>query len=543
MKNNILKTIEKVYQVAKKSELDDNHFINYSNELKLLKEYFKLNDENPALLATIIGKTCFECEDIKSIAKYLGLEDIAILKYMKDIESFIEKNILLSKREIMDHQYWINPIVKKIITDGLDLTDEILTPKTREYSLKSCLAEMGDIPKTDTYEKMMFDENFWNMLESYQNLPLIKFILDNFNRETIDAYLFLDTISDAITMYDNDYNTELHSTVNDCTFDRYQSFNYVSNFIAGRCIINKLQLIEAKPCKFRSDQKLKLSDKAVGLIKELEGIEFTQVNIKNLIEPTKIKPVELFYNSFELSQLTTIEKSISIENFNDIQSNLAKINLPTGVTVVFFGAPGTGKTESVYQIARKLGRPIFKVDISNSKSSWYGESEKLIKKIFTDYQKMKDNSEVCPILLLNEADAILSKRKEQYTSNVSNTENAIQNILLEELENFEGILFATTNLVGNLDAAFERRFLFKVKIDPPTIENAAKIWRNKLNFISEQEATYLAENFAFSGGEMQNIARKSILNAIVNSKPIHFHEIVDYCKNEKWQTNKKAIGF
>ena len=95
-------------------------------------------------------------------------------------------------------------------------------------------------------------------------------------------------------------------------------------------------------------------------------------------------------------------------------------------------------------------------------------------------------------MLFNEADAIIGKRKSAGSTSTSDTENAIQNILLEELENFDGILFATSNLVDNLDAAFERRFLFKIKFDTPSPENATKIWQFKLPILNKKEAIQLA---------------------------------------------------
>lgn len=128
-------------------------------------------------------------------------------------------------------------------------------------------------------------------------------------------------------------------------------------------------------------------------------------------------------------------------------------------------------------------------------------------------------------------------------SAVADTENAIQNILLEELENFDGILFATSNLVGNIDSAFERRFLFKIKFDAPTTENAAHIWKSKLPSISTNEAKYLAQNFSFSGGEMENIARKCVMEEVISGKKSSFEDVIRFCENEKWSEGNKAIGF
>lgn len=174
---------------------------------------------------------------------------------------------------------------------------------------------------------------------------------------------------------------------------------------------------------------------------------------------------------------------------------------------------------------------------------WFGESQKLVKKIFTDYYEFKKTEKICPILLFNEADAIIGKRKTAGSSDVADTENAIQNILLEELENFDGILFATSNLIKNIDSAFERRFLFKVKFDAPNQQNATKIWQSKLPILSERQAEFLAKNFSFSGGEMQNIARKCILEEVISGQKATFEHILQFCENEKWSESKMKIGF
>ena len=227
-----------------------------------------------------------------------------------------------------------------------------------------------------------------------------------------------------------------------------------------------------------------------------------------------------------------------------MQIRLKEKSMPIGITAILHGVPGTGKTESVYQLAKKSGRNIFKVDISETKSMWFGESQKLVKKIFTEYEEMKRSEGLCPILLFNEADAIIGKRKSAGSSNVADTENAIQNIILEEMENFEGILFATTNLVENMDAAFERRFLFKVKFEQPSVENSAKIWQEKLPILTAKESRILSEKFKFSGGEMENIARKCAMQEIMQGDILSFTDIEGLCKNEKWTgEEKRKIGF
>lgn len=179
-------------------------------------------------------------------------------------------------------------------------------------------------------------------------------------------------------------------------------------------------------------------------------------NRKGLISYIGITPKELSYNEREQQQITQLASLLSQDKFSSVQIKLEECGMRKGFACLFYGTPGTGKTETVYQVARSTGRDIMMVDISESKSMWYGESEKRIKKIFDTYRIYLKTCEIAPILLFNEADAIIGKRKEAGSGSIDQTENAIQNILLQEMENLEGIMNATTNLTQNLDKAFER---------------------------------------------------------------------------------------
>ena len=180
------------------------------------------------------------------------------------------------------------------------------------------------------------------------------------------------------------------------------------------------------------------------------------------------------------------------------------------------------------------GRDVMKVDISETKSKWFGDSEKLIKKIFTKYESLAGSAGNTPILLFNEADAILSKRLDVSDSSIAQTLNTIQNILLEELENFKGIFIATTNLIDNLDPAFARRFLFKVQINLPGEKARKEIWKNKIDFLTSKQYQELSRRFHFSGGEIENITRKIFMHEIINFEKIVFQEILEFCAQEKF---------
>ena len=219
-------------------------------------------------------------------------------------------------------------------------------------------------------------------------------------------------------------------------------------------------------------------------------------------------------------------------------------SLPKGVAVLFHGLPGTGKTAAVDMIAKATGRSVYHVDIAASKTCWFGESEKLFKKIFTDYRRMCETEERKPILLFNEADALFSKRRDVDSGNCAQTENALQNILLEELETLDGILIATTNLCDNFDSAFERRFLFKVKFGQPDKAAKKAIWKSKLPWLPEVDCGKLASQFDLSGGEIDNIVRKSFMEEVLTGNRPDVAMLEAWCKGEKLHAGKAAaIGF
>lgn len=269
-----------------------------------------------------------------------------------------------------------------------------------------------------------------------------------------------------------------------------------------------------------------------------------QIKNNYSILPEDIKSKPLFYNERDATQMNMLREILDEDKFSDIQKRMSEKAMPTGVIALLYGHPGTGKTESVYQFARETNREVIQVDISQSKSMWFGESEKLIKKIFTRYEQYSKRCKTTPILLFNEADAIISRRKDSASSNVAQTENAIQNILLEEFEKFSGICIATTNLVTNLDPAFERRFLYKIELTKPTTRTLSKIWESKLSDARQYDTQALATQYPFSGGQIDNIVRKIEMHEILYGILPAQREVLAWCDAEGFQNRShKQIGY
>ena len=257
-----------------------------------------------------------------------------------------------------------------------------------------------------------------------------------------------------------------------------------------------------------------------------------------------IKAKALYYNKAEGEQVERLENILSQEQLPQVQERLKEKGMRTGVCILMHGAPGTGKTATAYELARKTGRDIIQVQVTDFKDKFVGESEQKLKKIFAKYRACCQNCEVTPILLLNEGDAILSKRTTNIEHSVDQMSNALQNILLEEMESLEGVMIVTTNLTGNLDSAFERRFVFKVKFDKPGKDVKAHIWKSMIDNLDDEGSLELAEMFDVSGGEIENVARKATMEYVVTGKQPDIGMIKTFAKEEKLKSNNRPIvGF
>lgn len=264
-----------------------------------------------------------------------------------------------------------------------------------------------------------------------------------------------------------------------------------------------------------------------------------------LLKCDTLKEKQLYYDPIVEDRVKTLEELLSEERYGKVRQALEEKGLRTGFTCLFYGSPGTGKTETVYQLARRTGRDIVMADVSKLKSCWVGESEKNLKELFALYKKTVKESKMTPILLFNEADAIFGKRKSGAENAVDKMENSLQNIILQEMEDLQGILIATTNLTENLDKAFERRFLYKVRFDNPSTSVKCKIWNSMLPELALEDAKYLSENYDFSGGQIENIIRKIAIHAILSCEKPTREDLIKYCNEESIDNcpNKKKIGF
>jgi hypothetical protein len=174
-----------------------------------------------------------------------------------------------------------------------------------------------------------------------------------------------------------------------------------------------------------------------------------------------------------------------------------KLRGAQGISVLFSGHPGVGKTMSGTVLARRLGLDIYEVDLSQVVSKWLGETEKNLSDVF-------DAAEPGHVVLLfNEADSLFGKRTSDVKSSNDRYANLETNYLLQRLERFNGLAILTTNLTSAIDTAFKRRFTYDVFFSFPSPDMRAELWRRTLPERARSaniDFDALADRYELSGG-------------------------------------------
>ncbi len=217
--------------------------------------------------------------------------------------------------------------------------------------------------------------------------------------------------------------------------------------------------------------------------------------------------------------------------------------------IIFYGPPGTGKTMTSYSLARSLKRQVLAFDCSKILSMYVGESEKNVRKIFDTFRDLSAKTKTEPILLLNEADQFLSARSSGPGGGAEQMHNQMQNIFLEQIEQFEGILIATTNLLENIDVAFSRRFNYKIEFKRPNKEQRVRLWQKMLPQNAPYEESFEVEKLSgydLSGGQINLIVKNCAYSVATQDEPLFTMEIFKHEIEKEKKGNfdsEKSMGF
>ena len=193
-------------------------------------------------------------------------------------------------------------------------------------------------------------------------------------------------------------------------------------------------------------------------------------------------------------------------------------SLAQGVTALFTGPPGTGKTMCAAVVARELDMELFRVDLSRVVSKWIGETQKNLGRIFDAAERSH------AIILFDEADSLFARRTD-VKSSVDRHANSEVNYLLQRMEAFSGVTILTSNYEDTIDAAFKRRLNFKLRFEKPNAQGRALLWRKVFPagapLAPDFDPVQLAERFEMSGANIRNAAvRAGFLASAADARSI-----------------------
>ncbi|MCV3376782.1 ATP-binding protein [Campylobacter sp. IFREMER_LSEM_CL2194] len=255
----------------------------------------------------------------------------------------------------------------------------------------------------------------------------------------------------------------------------------------------------------KKNKKIKLQN----LVKEQDIFELIEpnINIDDVIMPQSTKDL-----------LESILKQQDKKVLERLNKWGIKTNKNIEAKIIFYGPAGTGKTMSALSMAKAMKKSILSFDCSKILSKYVGESEQNVRKIFDTYKELCQTSKQSPILLLNEADQFLSTRVES-SAGADKMHNQMQNIFLEQIERFSGVIIATTNFLESLDVAFSRRFEYKIEFKKPNYEQRLMIWQKALPKNAKFEGTFDLKKLAsyeLSGAQIVMVVKNTALKAAIS---------------------------
>ncbi|MCP4970333.1 MAG: ATP-binding protein [Arcobacter sp.] len=494
-----------------------------------------------------------------NIKEYEHLENIKLIKSLLEFGWLVQNSFEhiklseMSQLELLNSNVTLSASFLKLLEKG---SLEFILPEIKEYEdhleylqdqfFKIDLAQQLNLVKNN------FDENSPNINRLKSKLTLLENRIKDRVKETNDdimleeffkshslddqeQMLFLALLKEEYSGGDGTIR-DMNSLIDLVSSDDYEKIKYRSlleegsNLVANSLVdydevltpfggINRNFYIPdevlykiSHPTKKKSrNRKIKLDS----LIKEQETFELVSTN-KTLDD--------VVLNNKTRETLNSLLKQVDKNVFNRLkQWGLKDKKRGIEAKIIFYGFAGTGKTLTALALAKTLKKQVLSFDCSKILSMYVGESEKNVRAIFDKYYDLRQKSKSEPILLLNEADQFLSSRTTSSLSGSEKMHNQMQNIFLEQIERFEGILIATTNLLESLDIAFSRRFNYKIEFKKPNKEQRGELWNKLLPSnlpLDDKFDIKKLIKYELTGGQIELIIKNTAFKVAVDDEPI-----------------------
>ena len=536
----LLQAIEKVVELAEDSKMSEEFMLKAAPEISLLAESYGITERQAVLFCVCMEKGPNRV-DYDDLASFLDLNKIGVLSYASDIDALVRRR-LLKFRDVKDEDDFDIP---SVVIRSLKHNEVYQLPQRKGLdcaAMFELLDQWFEDLDDDAISPHALCEELQQLFEDNPQVGFVKHLKEYYlsdEDEMMVAYF-------AHRLVNRDDDDIRFRDIEDLYDNKADFTNAKGKLRSGEHKLQNKKLIEHKCVDGLADvTRYKMTETAKRELLAEMKINEAEEKLADMLDASKLTEKQLFFPKDIQRQVEELGSFLQPENYQKIQERMKEKGLRYGFACLFYGSPGTGKTETVYQLAKKTGRNIMVVDVPQLKSMWVGQSEKNVKALFDRYREQVKRAKLTPILLFNEADAIIGKRKNGAENAVDKMENSLQNIILQEMEQLDGIMIATTNLQQNMDKAFERRFLYKIKFDKPTEEARASIWHSMIPDLSELDIHTLASKYDFSGGQIENIARHYAIDTILHGQAEDvLPMLIRHCDNERLdETNVKKIGF
>lgn len=486
--------------------------------------------------------------------------------FFKNIESNKSQNLILSllQSELSLSEYFLEFLEAKprLNLDKKEAYGEYLEYLKDEF-MRVELYERLSFIRSSTYSDelkaqiKLYEKHIKERLKKSKFYNILADIFKEYSLEYKEQIIFLALLKEEYTLSnENSVSREMNSLLSLVSENDLEKHKNKSLLQENTPLLNLIEYDEYLNAFGDISKSFFITDEILQRIINFEPKQNKKIKIENvlkeqdifeLIEPSiDINDIIMPQNTKEL--LENILKQQDKKVLERLNSWGIKSNKNIEAKIIFYGPAGTGKTMSALAMAKSMKKTVLSFDCSKILSKWVGESEQNVRKIFDTYKNIVQTCKQSPILLLNEADQFLSTRVES-SSGSDKMHNQMQNIFLEQIERFNGVIIATTNFLESLDSAFSRRFDYKIEFKKPDFKDRLKMWEKflprKASFEKAFDVNLLA-NYELSGAQILMVVKNTALKVAVTEDGVF--KMQDFIESIQKELNSsfdksKIVGF
>ncbi|HEH5109586.1 TPA: ATP-binding protein [Campylobacter coli] len=486
--------------------------------------------------------------------------------FFKNIESNKSQNLILSllQSELSLSEYFLEFLEAKprLNLDKKEAYGEYLEYLKDEF-MRVELYERLSFIRSSTYSDelkaqiKLYEKHIKERLKKSKFYNILADIFKEYSLEYKEQIIFLALLKEEYTLSnENSVSREMNSLLSLVSENDLEKHKNKSLLQENAPLLNLIEYDEYLNAFGDISKSFFITDEILQRIINFEPKQNKKIKIESvlkdqdifeLIEPSiDINDIIIPQNTKEL--LENILKQQDKKVLERLNSWGIKSNKNIEAKIIFYGPAGTGKTMSALAMAKSMKKTVLSFDCSKILSKWVGESEQNVRKIFDTYKNIVQTCKQSPILLLNEADQFLSTRVES-SSGSDKMHNQMQNIFLEQIERFNGVIIATTNFLESLDSAFSRRFDYKIEFKKPDFKDRLKMWEKflprKASFEKAFDVNLLA-NYELSGAQILMVVKNTALKVAVTEDGVF--KMQDFIESIQKELNSsfdksKIVGF